>query len=344
MTFVERLAKANVADIEQALGVEHPQRAALAEADARVSDRLSELDRATFSPVSQSDCIELGRKLAAGELKPKTVADRVSSAATKVNADGSSRRSLVLQGVRAQLVANEDRPEWSVRSLREGFVDVVADRVEQHVMQLMDAINHAPDSVRGPICSGLGMGLAIHRVDANNLSKHEFDAFSRIRELLGKCGMHGRNVAWSAFRADPDGPTLSLKDIADAFAGRDVDRFDVFGRLKPGQPEEFVEALLWSDSGLYLGAGDFSSAPDAVIKDPSTPIHVAPIVDPAGRDKEEYERRLAEYRRSWFWRNELNFLKEQNMAIDERTYRTLEARTRMKPSEVLESMKAEGAL
>lgn len=119
------------------------------------------------------------------------------------------------------------------------------------------------------------------------------------------------------------------------FAGRGPELYDHFGRLRPGQPEEFVDALLWSDSAELIGAG---YSVDQAVKDPNSPIHLDVIVDPAGVDKDEYERRLAKYKNVYYFRHELEFLRRQNMAVDNRTANELKRRATMPADELLALM------
>lgn len=330
MTFVERLDKAGLVHAEKGLGIEHPQRAAMIEADAQIETRVKELDGEMFAPVSAADCVELGRKVVSGELKPKTVADRVASAATKVNPDGSSRRSHVLKGVRAQLVADVDRPEWSVRGLRKGFAVAAQDAVEKHVKALLAALDETPASVREPLLASSGAGFDFEQFSPSDLSPDEFAALKRVQDLaVGERGGRNKDMLYN------------LVPIADAIAGRDAQqRYDWFGNLKRGMDPDFIEAVLWTDDVELMAAG---YGLDGILKRRVAGT-LDPIVDPGGMHREVYEDRLKRYNHVKAWRNEFVALREMHAGVSRGKQSELRKRLEMSPDEVLAAMRKEGEL
>lgn len=324
--FVDRLEKAGLVEVEQVLGIEHPARVALVEADSRVEARVAELDKEMFTPMTADTCVELGRRLGRGELSAKTVRDRTASAATKINPNGTSRRGWVLQGLREALVDAEDKPSWSSRALREVFVDVAQREVDDHVSALLAAFDDAPASVRDPLRNGLGIGFNFSKLSAVDLSEEEFAAYKRLRDLA--VGESGPNLLLLP----------ELVPVADAFAGRDYrQRHDSFNRLKPGMEPDFIEGLLWTDDAEILGAG---WSLDGVVKG-RVDAELSPIVDPAGKDRDVYENRVARFEAVRSWRFELAESRQLRAPLSGDRQHELRRREDLEPDEVLAGYYAE---
>lgn len=336
--FQSRLVDTGIQDIANVLQIEHPEAEAMVAADGVVAKRLSELDKEMFTPFSAEDLVDLGRKVAAGELKPKTVADRVASVATKPGRDGWSRRDFVLQGVRECLVAAEGRPEWSKKELLKSFVPVVQERIEGYLSELQAALADAPDVVREPIVNELSMGLGVGKVDLQLLSEQDFAAYKRIKDALSICELGGNEgQVTHPFRfdygMDLEQVALTLGDIPD-------DRFTYRGELKAGAHPGFKSDLLWTDDVELLAAG---VSLDKGLKG-RYEITFAPIVDPAGVHADIYADRLERFNKVQSWRFEYSDMKAEKAPVSRDRHEQLRRRYELAPEEVLAEMKKEGLL
>lgn len=336
--FQSRLEDTGIQSIANMLQIEHPEAEAMVAADGVVAKRLSELDKEMFTPFYAKDLVELGRKVAAGELKPKTVADRVASVATKPGRDGWSRRDHILVGVRQGLVAAEDRPEWSKKNLLKSFVPVVQERIEGYISELQAALADAPAHVREPIVNELSACLGTGHVDLQSLSASDFAAYKRIKDALSISEITG-NEGQVTYPFQFTGGT-DMERVALILGGISDDRFTYRGELKAGAHPGFKSDLLWTDDVELLAAG---VSLDKGLKG-RYEITFAPIVDPAGVHAEVYADRLERFNKVQSWRFEYSHMRAEKASVPRGRYEQLRRRYELAPEEVLAEMKKEGLL
>ena len=340
--FQSRLEDTDIQGVANALQIEHPEAEAMVAADGVVAKRLSKLDNEMFTPFYAEDLVELGRKVAAGELKPKTVADRVASVATKPGRNGVSRRDHVLKGIQQGLVAAEDRPEWSKKNLLKSFVPVVQERIEGYISELQAALADAPEHVRAPIVDDRGPGLGVGNVDLQSLSEQDFAAYKRIKNAVSICERVGsKNHQYTdPFQFVGDDRAYILEQIAYVLGDVTLDLNPLNGEPKPGSHPGFYRDLLWSDDAELLGAG--YRLVDGLKG--RNEITFAPIVDPEGVHADIYAKRLERFNKVYDWRHEFEAMKSLDASLSRGDWAHLRWRRDLEPAKVLEVMKRDGKL
>ncbi|MHA2787908.1 hypothetical protein ACXZ66_02000 [Corynebacterium sp. S7] len=230
-SFVSRLEEF---DSFPVIGVQSPLLGELEEADRAVQAKLEELDEACgVSALSPEKLGELGQRFAKGELKPETVAARISSAATVPRGQAGSRHAVVRQAAKAQLRAELDRPEWSRKSLLESFREPVAKVVDQAAVEMVETWQalpeHLKDFAKGMRGPGK-LGRLANEVDLNALSGAEIDQVRRLSQVW---------VFWSPRSVPP------LVYVAEQL-GELPSQYTASGRANPNAPAPLQHSLLWS--------------------------------------------------------------------------------------------------
>lgn len=318
-------------------GVLVPDRDALFAADESVEQQVRDLyEAAGVSALDDASLSQMGRKIAAGELKVKTVLDRIGSAGNLRRGDRPSRLGIVAEGVRQGAREGLDRPGWSLRGLREACVPGARQVVEQAAVELVESWRGLPEWLRTAVASDrMPMPMDVMRhVQVESISGVDLEAARRCSAVWGRWSEHA-----------PDGAVRS-----DAFAflglGRELRQSGAWHRTNEERPLEY--ALLFTDRAAEVGAG--LRVEDLVMGSRGAVAVDAldPIADPFGEDAVEYGERLAVFDRVVSWRQDLSG--EATPAVTDvvglprRKREEMHRRRGLKPRQVLSEMAGEGLL
>lgn len=323
-----------VEQVEEGLsyfGVQVPDRDALFAADESVERQVRDLyEAAGVSSLDDASLSQMGRRVASGELKVKTVLDRIGSAGNLKRGDRPSRLGIVAEGVRQGAREVLDRSEWSVRRLRESCVPGAREVVESVAVELVESWRGLPEWLRTAVASDrLPMPMDVMRhVQVESVSGADLEAARRCAVVWGRWSAHAPN---SAARGD-----------AFAFLGLGRD-LEVNRTSWDHKREERLEyPLLFTDRAAEVGAG--LRLEDLVIDG----AELAPLADPFGEDAAEYGARLAVFDRVVSWRQDLSG--EATPAVTDvvglprRKREEMHRRRGLKPRQVLSEMAGEGLL
>lgn len=323
-----------VEQVEEGLGffgVQVPDREALFDADGEVESRVQEVrDAANVEQMTPDRLTALGRDVASGKIKAKTAVDRISSAANIRRGEHPSRLGIVAEGVRQGAREVLDRPEWSVRRLRESCVPGAREVVEAAAGELVESWRGLPEWLRTAVASDrLPKPMDVMRhVQVESVSGEDLESARRCAVVWGRWSAHAPNGG----------------ERQDAFAflglGRDLEVNRTSWDHKRDERLEYP--LLFTDRAAEIGAG--FRLEDLVIGG----AELAPLADPFGEDAAEYGARLAVFDRVVSWRQDLSG--EATPAVTDvvglprRKREEMHRRRGLKPRQVLSEMAGEGLL
>jgi hypothetical protein len=311
--------------IEEALapwGVRVPAGADLEAADDQVEDRMEELKAAAGLDQVQDEALtELGRRWAKGELKPATVMDRIGNAGNLRRGERPSRLGVVLQGARVQLRRELDRPEWSVKALRESCVEPAQKVLDAAAVELVESWKGLPSWLKDRVRNDRYPRISdvMKFVDVASIAGTDLEAARRAA------------VAWERWPLD------GIARKSDPFEFLGLGRtLDTSGPR--AKEESLTSHVVWTDAAAEMGAG--YRLDTLVIEGIVEELH--PLVDPLGTQADEYGERVAEFNLVRGWRDNGGVHTvpgAPRKALAERNRRQA-----LKPHQVLAEMRAEGAL
>lgn len=268
------------------LGKRPPVEDALQAADGRVVAKAQELVDACGGFWTSDELQELGSRWADGKVKAKTVADRISSAATRGDTGRESRVESVLRGALPVLRSNEESDGLSKGRVAEEVAGLVRGRLKEECDELVAAWNELPDRFKDHARRDDGDRPLEGVVDLLDVAVDAPEDVAAVQRVA-RCA---RRIGSTAF-SWPNGPECLIHagvDTAWKLSGRrNEDQYDYRGDLKPN-------GVTIDDTVLWFAASTeepWFGAPQDLIADGVTEFSV--ILDPLGADREEYERRLA---------------------------------------------------
>lgn len=315
--------------IEEALapwGVRVPAGSDLEAADDQIEDRMEQLKAAAgLDQVQDESLTEVGRRWVRGELKSATVMDRIGNAGNLRRGERPSRLGIVLQGARVQLRRELDRPEWSVKALRESCVEPAQKVLDAAAVELVESWKGLPswlqDRVRNDRYPQISDVMKF--VDVASIAGSDLEAARRAAAVWDR---------WT-FGSDYVGKIRPYEFLG---LGRELESASPYSGKGGERP--LVENVLWTDAAAEMGAG--YRLDTLVIEGIVEELH--PLVDPLGTQADEYGERVAEFDRVRGWRENNGLTTVPGVprkALEERNRRRL-----LRSHQVLAEMRVEGAL